>query len=322
MTAPLMARSPASPTSPALPASAGEEVRTRSLASNLLQSIRPSQWTKNLLVFAGLIFGEKLRDPRAVEEAVMAFVVFCLLSGAVYLINDVLDREVDRLHPLKKHRPVASGAVSPVAALTAAALLVVASLGIAFAINTTFGLVAASYLVLLVLYSASFKHLVILDVLTLAGGFVLRAYAGAVAINVAFSHWLLLLTLLLALFLSLSKRRAELVTLAEGAVGHRPSLAEYSPYLLDQMIAVVTASTLLAYAFYTISAETVQKFHTDRLLFTVPFPLYGIFRYLYLVHQRDGGGNPSEMLLTDRPLLICVALWGVAVIVILYAPWR
>ena len=160
----------------------------------------------------------------------------------------------------------------------------------------------------------------ILDVLTLAGGFVLRAFGGAVAISVEFSHWLLLLTLLGALFLALSKRRAELVALAEGATAHRRILAEYSPYFLDQMISVVTASTLLAYAFYTIHPDTVAKFGTDRLLWTVPFPLYGIFRYLYLVHQREGGGNPSELLLTDRPLLLCVGLWIIAVIAILYGP--
>jgi 4-hydroxybenzoate polyprenyltransferase len=163
---------------------------------------------------------------------------------------------------------------------------------------------------------------VILDVLTLSAGFVLRALGGAVAVDVEFSHWLLLLTLLLALFLALSKRRAELVALADEARAHRRILAEYSPYLLDQMIGVVTASTLLAYAFYTISAETVQKFGTDKLLWTVPFPLYGIFRYLYLVHQRAGGGNPSETLLEDRPILLCVALWGASVILILYGPWR
>jgi 4-hydroxybenzoate polyprenyltransferase len=317
-----MARSPASPATPAIPAPAGEDLGTRSsLVWNVLRSLRPTQWTKNLFVFAGLIFGEKLLDPAAVEQAVLAFAVFCLLSGTVYLINDVLDREADRLHPVKSKRPIASGALSPAAALASAAVLVVASLSLAFAVNRPFGFVAIAYLVLLGLYSVWLKHMVILDVLVLAGGFVLRAYGGAVAVNVAFSHWLLLLMLLLALFLGLSKRRAELVVLADSARDHRPSLAEYSPYLLDQMIGVVTASTLLAYAFYTISPETVQKFHTDRLLLTVPFPLYGIFRYLYLVHQRDGGGNPSEMLLTDKPLLVCVALWGVVVITILYTPW-
>ena len=317
-----MARSPASPASPALPAAADPRVRTRPrFASNLLRSLRPSQWIKNLLVFAGLIFGEKLGDPVSVGRASLAFVVFCLLSSAIYLINDVLDRDADRQHPVKSRRPIASGAISPATALTTATILLVLSLAGAFAINLAFGLVASSYVVLQALYSLSLKHVVILDVITLAGGFVLRAYGGAVAINVAFSHWLLLLTLLLALFLGLSKRRAELSTLADEARDHRRSLAHYSPYLLDQMIGVVTASTLLAYAFYTISPETVQKFHTDRLLLTVPFPLYGIFRYLYLVHQRDGGGNPSEMLLTDVPLLVCVALWAAAVIVILYTSW-
>ena len=294
----------------------------RSLASNLLLSLRPSQWTKNLLVFAGLIFGQRLMDPDAAATAAAAFVIFCALSGVVYLINDVRDRDADRLHPSKRHRPIASGAVPPATAMATTLVLAAGALTGAFAINLSFGLVAAAYVVLLSVYSMSLKHVVILDVLTLSGGFVLRALGGAVAVGVEFSHWLLLLTLLLALFLALSKRRAELVALADGAPAHRRILAEYSPYLLDQMIGVVTASTLLAYAFYTISAETVQKFGTDRLLWTVPFPLYGIFRYLYLVHQKEGGGSPSEMLLNDRPLLGCVALWGASVILILYGPWR
>jgi 4-hydroxybenzoate polyprenyltransferase len=257
-----------------------------------------------------------------VAKATLAFAIFCLLSGVVYLINDVRDREADRLHPVKSRRPIASGAVSPGAALGAAGIIGAVALAAAFALNLGFGLVSLGYVALLSVYSIWLKHLVILDVLTIAGGFVLRAAGGAVAIDVAFSHWLLLLMLLLALFLALSKRRAELVALAGNATAHRPILSEYSPYLLDQMIGVVTASTLLAYAFYTISPETVQKFGTDRLIWTVPFPLYGIFRYLYLVHQRAGGGNPSETLLEDRPLLACVALWGIAVILILYGPWR
>jgi 4-hydroxybenzoate polyprenyltransferase len=307
--------------SPAYPATArGGPVR--SLAGNLLYSLRPGQWTKNLIVFAGLIFGEQLGNPAAVINAVTAFAVFCALSGVIYLVNDIRDRDADRLHPLKSKRPIASGALPVSTAALVAALLGGAALGMAFWLGQMFGLVAVGYVVLLGLYTVSLKHVVILDVLTIAGGFVLRAAAGAVAIDVPFSHWLLLLTLLLALFLALSKRRAELVTLASSAKDHRPSLAEYSPYLLDQMISVVSASTLLAYAFYTISPDTVQRFGTDNLLFTVPFPLYGIFRYLFLVHQRDGGGNPSEHLLTDRPLLTCVALWGVAVITILYGPGR
>ena len=319
-----MARSPAPPASPAFSTSARDHVRSRSLATSLLVSLRPSQWTKNLLVFAALIFSEqhRLRDAASVRSAVSAFLVFCLLSGVVYLINDVRDREADRLHPSKSKRPIASGAVSAGVAVGTAAVLGMASLAWAFTITRSFGVVSAIYLALLTLYSAWLKHVVILDVLTLAAGFVLRAIGGAVAIGVPFSNWLLLLTLLLALFIGLSKRRAELVSLADGAKGHRRILAEYSPYLLDQMISVVTASTVLAYSFYTISSETVQKFGTDRLLFTVPFTIYGIFRYLYLVHQRDGGGSPSELLVTDRPLLACVALWGAAVITILYGPWR
>jgi 4-hydroxybenzoate polyprenyltransferase len=306
---------------PAVSSPVSERVGRRSIVTQLLRSLRPHQWTKNLFVFAGLIFAERLLDPAAAAKAMAAFVVFCALSGVVYLVNDIRDRQADRRHPVKSRRPIASGALSPWAAGMAAVVIAAAALIAAFWINAAFGIVALTYVLLLTLYSVSLKHLVILDVLTIAGGFVLRALGGAVAIDVRFSHWLLLLMLLLALFLALSKRRAELVMLAD-AKEHRPSLAEYSPYLLDQMIGVVTASTLLAYAFYTIAPDTVARFGTDRLLWTVPFPLYGIFRYLYLVHQREGGGNPSDLLLTDRPLLACVALWGLAVIAILYGPWR
>jgi len=288
----------------------------------LLASLRPKQWTKNFLVFAGLIFAPKLRDPDAVKSAVLAFIVFCVLSSVVYLVNDVQDREADRLHPQKRLRPIASGALAPTTALTAALVLGAVGLAGAFAINVEFGITSVLYLVLQVSYSMWLKHLVILDALALSGGFVLRAIGGAVAINVAFSNWLLLMTLLGALFIGFSKRRAEIVALADDATGHRRILAEYSPYLLDQMIGVVTSSTVLAYAFYTMSPETEAHFGTKRLAYTIPFIIYGIFRYLYLVHQREGGGNPSELLVTDRPLLACGALWTVSVIVILYGPWR
>jgi 4-hydroxybenzoate polyprenyltransferase len=184
----------------------------------------------------------------------------------------------------------------------------------------TFALVAVAYLGLQALYSSSLKHVVIIDVLTLSIGFVLRAVAGAVAVGVEFSHWLLVCTILLALFIALNKRRHEITLLADDAATHRPILGEYSEYLLDQMIAVVTASTLISYVFYTISPETQEKFGTQWLGLTIPFPLYGIFRYLYLVHRREGGGSPSELLLTDRPLLVCVALWAIAVAVIIYRP--
>lgn len=287
---------------------------------DLLSSLRPYQWTKNLIIFAALMFGERLLDLRSLAYSAAAFAIFCALSGVVYLINDVADREADRRHPVKMHRPIASGALPVPVALSAALVLAGGALASAFLLRPLFGVLAVSYVALLALYSGPLKHIVIIDVLTIAIGFVLRAAAGAVAIDVPISHWLYVLTILLALFLALSKRRHELVLLADRATGHRRILEEYSPYLLDQMISVVSASTLVAYAFYTVSPETVEKFGTDRLGLTLPFPLYGIFRYLYLVHRREGGGSPAEMLLTDRPLLLCVALWAVAVALIIYGP--
>jgi len=293
-------------------------VHGRPLAVSLFLSLRPSQWTKNLFVFFGLLFGQRLLDPRAIWQSCAAFAIFCALSGVVYLVNDVADREADRQHPRKRFRPIASGEVSPATALTLAAVLTVVALAAAWWLRPAFGVVAATYVGLLALYSGPLKHIVIIDVLTIAIGFVLRAAGGAVAIDVPISHWLLILTILLALFLALAKRRHELVLLADGATSHRPILEEYSPYLLDQMIAVVTASTVISYVMYTVSPETVQKFHTDYLGLTLPFPLYGIFRYLYLVHQKEGGGSPSDMLLNDRPLLLCVALWGLTIAAIIY----
>jgi 4-hydroxybenzoate polyprenyltransferase len=206
-------------------------------------------------------------------------------------------------------------------ALTAASLLGIGALAWAWWMGRDFGLVATAYVLLLVLYSGPLKHIVIIDVLTIAIGFVLRVVAGAVAIGVPISQWLLICTILLALFLGLSKRRHEIVLLADGATGHRRILQEYSPYLLDQMIGVVTASTLMAYILYATSHETAEKFGTSLLGLTIPFPLYGIFRYLYLVHHKEGGGSPAELLLNDRPLLACVALWAVAVVVIIYRPF-
>lgn len=297
------------------------EAPERPFLFHLLVSLRPGQWTKNLIVFAGVIFGQQLVRPRAVLVSMAAFLIFCLLSGVVYLVNDVVDRESDRRHPRKALRPVASGLLSTKAALVAAGSIGLLSVLAAFWLRPLFGFVATAYLVLLASYSGPLKHIVILDVLTIAIGFVLRAVAGAVVIAVPISHWLLVCTILLALFLGLSKRRHEIVTLAGQAMEHRPILEEYSASLLDHMISVVTASTLMAYVFYTISPETEQKFGTQLLGLTIPFPLYGIFRYLYLVHRKDGGGNPSEMLLTDRPLLVCVALWALAVIVIIYRPF-
>jgi 4-hydroxybenzoate polyprenyltransferase len=293
----------------------------RLLALNLLISLRPAQWTKNLLVFAALIFSVKLFEPAAVLVSVEAFLIFCALSSVVYLVNDVADRENDQQHPLKRRRPIATGELPVRTALAAAIALSAVALGAAFALGWRFGWIATAYLTLLALYSWPLKHIVIIDVLTVAIGFVLRAAAGAVAINVVISHWLFVCTILLALFLALAKRRHELVLMADSAVSHRRILGEYSPYLLDQMIAVVTASTLIAYVFYTISPETAVKFGTQWLGLTIPFPLYGIFRYLYLVHRRDGGGSPADLLINDRPLLACVTLWVLAVVIIIYHPF-
>jgi 4-hydroxybenzoate polyprenyltransferase len=253
-----------------------------------------------------------------VWPALAAFVIFCGLSGAVYLLNDVADRHKDRLHPDKRDRPIAAGRLAPRTAMLVALALIVVGLGLGARLSPRFALAALAYVVLLVAYSAWLKHVVIVDVLVVAFGFVLRAVAGALVIDVAISGWLLICTILLALFLALGKRRHEVLMLEDAAARHRPILAEYSPGLLDQMVAVVTASTVTAYALYTMSPETVAKFHTSLLPATLPFVLYGIFRYLYLLYHRRLGGNPSEIVVRDRALLVNSLLWLLTVLVIIY----
>ena len=287
------------------------------MVTGLVVSLRPRQWVKNLFLFAGLVFGQKLFTP-AVWTAGAAFLIFCALSGAVYLLNDVADRERDRLHPDKRHRPVAAGRVSVAAAVAAAIVLIVAGLAAGLGLSRGFALAALGYVALLTAYSAWLKHLAIVDVLVVAIGFVLRAVAGALAVQVAISGWLLICTFLLALFLALGKRRHEVLSLESAAPQHRAILAEYSAGLLDQMIAVVTASAVTAYALYTMSPETVAKFHTALLPATLPFVLYGIFRYLYLLYQRHLGGNPSDAVLRDRALLLNTLLWMGSVLLIIY----
>src|SRR5260370_15297580 len=283
----------------------------------VLVSLRPRQWVKNLFVFAGLVFGQRLFTP-AVWPALGAFAIFCALSGAIYLVNDVADREKDRLHPKKRERPIAAGRLPVRVALGVAAALVAAGLVAAARLSAGFLLVAVAYVVLLTAYSAWLKHVVIVDVLTVALGFVLRALAGTLAIDVAISRWLLICTLLSALFLALGKRRNEYLTLEADAARHRPILAEYSAGLLDQMIAVVTASTVTAYALYTLSPDPAAKFLTPPLPATLPFVFYGMFRYLYLLYRRQLGGNPSHLLLNDRALLLNTACWIAAVLLIIY----
>ena len=290
-----------------------------SLPRAILVSLRPHQWTKNLVIFAALALSKHLFEPEAVARTTLAFVVFCALSGAVYLVNDLSDLERDRLHPQKRERPIASGALSVPVARAVALAMGLASLGFSLLLGRGFALVAVGFLGLNLAYSFVLKNVVILDVIAIAIGFVLRAAAGAIAIGVRISDWLLVCTILLALFLALAKRRHELVSLNDTAAFHRAILAEYSPYLLDQMIAVVTASCVTAYAFYTLAPETIEKYRTDRLALTIPFVLYGIFRYLYLVHRREQGGSPTDVLLTDRPLLVAVALWAATIVAIVYA---
>jgi 4-hydroxybenzoate polyprenyltransferase len=284
----------------------------------IVVSLRPRQWSKNLFVFAGLVFAQKLFTPAA-ALAVGAFAIFCGLSGAIYLLNDVADRPRDRLHPTKRSRPIAAGRLRPGVAIAVAVLLIAGGLAASAALGWRFAFTATVYVALLCAYSGWLKHVVIVDVLVVSIGFVLRAVAGALAIDVEISGWLLICTILIALFLALGKRRHEYITLAGAAERHRPILHEYSEPLLDQMIAVVTASTLTAYALYTMSPETVAKFQTHWLPATLPFVLYGIFRYLYLLYRRQLGGSPAELVFTDRALFVNTALWVASVLVIIYA---
>lgn len=284
-----------------------------SAVKDFLLVLRPKQWTKNLLVFAGLVFSGDLFVPFLLARAFRAFLVFSVLSATVYLVNDLIDRERDRLHPIKRNRPIAAGRISPGAAAVAAIMLGAGAVAAALRLDGRFGQIAIGYLALMISYSVWLKHLVIIDAAAIAAGFVLRAAAGAVVVGVDISPWLLVCTFLLAMFLALSKRRHELSLLTVGASDHRRALDEYSARLLDQMISVMTSSTLMAYALYTFSG--VQD---RRMVYTIPFVLYGIFRYLYLVHNRDLGGSPETILLSDPPTIINLVLWSAAVIYIIY----
>lgn len=280
--------------------------------------MRPHHWLKNLFVFAPIIFSQNIFNPPLLIKAVTAFILFCMLSGSLYILNDLKDLEEDKLHPLKSKRPITSGRLKKSTAIFSFITLSVLALILSITLNIYFFLIALIYFLLQVAYSFWLKHVVILDVFVIASGFFIRVVAGGLATDISLSSWLLICTILLALFLSMSKRRHELVLLEENAKNHRPILKEYNPYLLDQMIAVVTASTLIAYCLYTISEETVSKFGTTRLIYTVPFVLYGIFRYLYLVHQKSEGGSPEILIIKDKPLLFDLFLWIVSAILILY----
>ena len=283
------------------------------MLSGLLQSLRPKQWTKNLLVFAGYLFTIEQAHPLALLTRVFAaFALFCLISGAGYVINDVADIKRDNDHPVKRKRPIASGAVPIPVAMTFACILATAVIGASFTVNVHFGLLISAYFVLSVAYSTFLKHQVIVDLLVIAAGFVIRAVAGAVVIEVAISSWLLVCTTLLALFLGLAKRRSELVALEEGGLAHRATLKDYTAPMLDQMLGVTASAALMAYCLYTFSPTSSTGAAHPYMMATIPFVVYGLMRYLFLVHTKNAGGSPELVLLEDRPMLINMVLYVIA----------
>lgn len=296
----------------------GEPAMFTSVALALLVSMRPRQWTKNLLVFAALIFDLHLDEPVRVLIAAGAFLSFCLASGAVYLINDLLDRESDRLHPKKRNRPIASGLLPERIAVGAAIASVVSAPLLALLLRPSFALIIACYIAMMLAYSMWIKHVVILDVFTISAGFVLRAAGGAVVLGIPISPWLYVCTVLLSLFLGFAKRRNEIRVLEAAAGLHRRNLAEYSVGLLDQLILLTASATIMSYSLYTFTASALPENHA--MMLTIPFVLYGIFRYLLLVYVREEGGAPEQLLLSDRPLLLSVGLWAVAAVIVLYGP--
>jgi len=285
---------------------------------SLVRSLRPADWVKNAFLFPVLIFAGKLTDWGAVRTVLLAAGVFCVISSAMYLLNDVADVAEDRRHPVKRLRPIAAGLISPQLAVFCAVALAAFGLAAGWRLDRGFFVAVAVYVVITVAYSLAFKHVMLVDVFVVANGFVIRVVAGATVIHRQPSAWLIVCATFLALFLALGKRRHELVVLGDRASEHRAHLSLYSPYLLDQLIGIVTACTVMSYALYTLSAEVAQEFPGKRLELTVPCVLFGIFRYLYLVHQRAEGGNPARLLFTDRVLFSVVSLWALTAALIIY----
>lgn len=283
----------------------------------LLKTMRPKQWTKNAFVFTALIFDRKLFQPEPFLRTLFAFVLFALASSVVYLVNDLADMESDRKHPKKRFRPLASGELSPRVAVIAAVLLTLVIIPAAFWLDKELGFIIIGYLLLQLAYSFVLKHIVIIDVMTVAAGFVLRVAAGVAVVDVArFSPWLYVCTTLLALFIAINKRRHELILLAQDADNHRKILNEYNIQFLDEMNSMVTSSTVIAYSLYTFSAPNLPQNHA--MMLTIPFVIYGLFRYLYLVHVKGEGGAPDELVLRDVPLFLTLVLWALTVILVLY----
>lgn len=287
-----------------------------STAGALVAAMRPKQWTKNAVLFAGVVGVGRLLDGASFARALIGFFLFCLLSGVVYLVNDIADVERDRAHPRKRLRPIASGALSVPTAIASAVVIGALALIASLALALPFGLLALGYTLTMLAYSFLLKHILIVDVFAIAAGFVLRAAAGAAVVRASLSPWLLVCAALLSLFLGFAKRRHELLVLTDGAAQFRPTLQEYTPELLEEFISVVTSSTAVAYSLYTFFGENVPSNHT--MMLTIPFVLYAIFRYLYLIHDPHGGGNPDELLMQDRPILIAIGLWAVTAFLVLY----
>ncbi|MGD9900441.1 MAG: decaprenyl-phosphate phosphoribosyltransferase [Calditrichaceae bacterium] len=289
------------------------------LIYNLFYSLRPYQWTKNLVVFAAILFAGEIFNLTELLNVFYAFLLFSLIAGSGYIINDIIDIEQDKRHPFKKWRPIAAGKITIGTARIFGFLLLCISIGLAVLLNRTLGIILISYFFMTLAYSLKLKHIVILDIIIVATGFVLRAVAGAVVIDAVISPWLLVCTFFLALFLVIGKRRAELVSLKEEAGNHRAILEHYQPRMLDQMIAVVTAMSVVSYAQYTLDASTVFHLGNNRMIFTIPFVIYGIFRYFYLIYKKELGGSPEKILINDRGILINLFLWTISVGYIIYS---
>jgi len=289
------------------------------LLLHLLRAMRPKQWAKNVFVFAGIFFDGGVFNLARIGLSLAAFAIFCLVSSAIYLINDLVDIDKDRQHPVKRNRPLASGALAPRTARITAAVLLVVCLPLAFWLNTGFGLVTIAYVLLMVAYDFWLKRVVIIDVMVVAAGFLLRVLAGALAVHVSrFSPWLYVCTTFLALFISINKRRSELMLLAENANNHRSTLESYSLPFLDDMSSLVTTATVVAYCIYTFAALNVPS--NGAMMVTIPFVLYGIFRYQYLVRIKSEGGAPEDVFFKDKPLIATCVLWVLAVAFVIYGP--
>lgn len=279
--------------------------------NEIIASMRPRQWYKNLILFASIIFSLNIFNIEMWSTVIFAFIIFCMLSGSVYIINDIIDMERDKKHPVKCKRPLASGKLKITHALVFAAILIIGALAGSYSINIPFLIISISYLLLILFYSLILKHLIIVDILVISIGFVLRGIAGGVAINVRISPWLIVCTFLLALFLALGKRRHELILLGNNAKDHRKNLAEYSNEMIDQMLSITTAALIISYSLYTFFVENIF------MMLTIPVIIYGMFRFLFLVHSRNFGGE-AEMLFKDKGMIICMILWVVLVFVILF----